>query len=200
MKILIIGSNGKVGQKLIGHLKKAGHEVYGMIRSEEQSEIIENLGGIPIVADLEKNFSHSYHHMEVIIFTAGSGGHTGPEKTISVDQQGAIKSIELAEELGIDRFIMVSAQGARSPEAPSPIQHYFKAKAIADNVLLKSTLNYTIMRPGRLTDEPSTGNIKTGEFFQEKGTTSRDELARYISTIINDRTTFRKVIEIFDGD
>ena len=200
MKILIIGSHGKVGQQILRILAQQGNYVRGMIRNENQAEEIIKLGGKPFVADLEKDFSAAYEDIDTVIFTAGSGSHTGPEKTVAVDQEGAMKSISLAVEYEVSRYIMVSAQGAREPERPSKIQYYYKAKAKADEYLQRSGLDYTIFRPGRLNDDPPTKLIKVSGYFEESGTTSRGNLAYVIAESLNMPKTFQKVIEIFDGD
>lgn len=200
MKVLVIGSHGNVGRHIVRKLAELGHQPFAMIRDEGQSEEMKNLGGVPVIADLEDDFLPAYQGMEAIIFTAGSGAKTGPDKTIAVDQEAAKKTVDLAVEKGIDRYIMVSAIGAGNPSAPSPIQHYFKAKAIADNHLIGSGLNYTIFRPGRLTHEPGTGKISVAPDLGRKGSTSRDDLASAIVTSLNTPETYKKTIEILDGD
>lgn len=85
--------------------------VYGMIRKEEQAQTIKELGGHPILADLEGNVDKAVDNMEVIIFAAGSGPKTGPDKTTAVDKNGAIKLDDAAKKKGIERFVMLSSVG-----------------------------------------------------------------------------------------
>ena len=108
-----------ISESLIGPL------VFGLI---ENQELIISLSEIGVA---------------FLIFTAGSGGHTGPEKTIDIDQNAAIRSIDMAKNKAVKRYIMVSAQGVREPELPSKIQHYYKAKRKADDYLISSGLEYT---------------------------------------------------------
>ena len=199
MKILVIGAHGKVGKRLIRCLINEGHRPIAMIRNKKHMKEMKKLGAETVIADLEEDFFHAYENVEAIIFTAGSGGHTGPEKTISVDQEGAIKSIDLAEKMGIKRYIMVSAQGSREPEQPSEIQHYYKAKAIADERLMKSSLNYTIFRPGRLLDDAGKGYVLLSSRQLGRSSTSRDNLAQTIAVSVMMKNTFYKVIEIVEG-
>lgn len=200
MKVLVIGSHGKVGKRIVKLLVEKGFKVRAMIRDRKQFDEMNALGAEVVIADLEKNFAHAYQDIDLVIFTAGSGSHTGPDKTIAVDQEGAIKSIEMAVRSGIKRYIMVSAQGARNPEQATRIQHYFRAKKIADDYLIQSGLIYTIFRPGRLLDEEGTGQIWLGREPSEKGSTSRDNLARVIVESITLTNTEKKILEVFDGD
>jgi uncharacterized protein YbjT (DUF2867 family) len=173
MHIVIIGANGKIGRQLIQLLAGTEHRVRAMIRKEEQAPELKRLGADEIVvADLEKDFDHALQGCSAVVFTAGSGSHTGPDKTELVDRLGAIRSIEKAEALGIDRFIMVSSMYADRPEdGPERIRHYFRAKGAADDRLRDSKLNYTIIRPGRLTNDPpafffmSDISVKSFAFF-----------------------------------
>lgn len=198
--ILIIGANGKVGRLIIKALVEKGKNVRAMIRSTDQSEFIQSLGASTIIGDLEKDFEAAFKNMECVIFTAGSGSHTGPDKTITVDQLGAVKSIDLAKKHAIKRYVMVSAQGARDPELPGRIQHYYKAKSIADEYLVQSGLNYTIFRPGKLLDDIGEGKIKVSENFPGSGTTRRADLASAIAEAIDIPKTENKILEIFDGN
>jgi nucleoside-diphosphate-sugar epimerase len=201
MNILVIGSNGKVGKHLVRILAKKGHTVNALIRSNEQSEAIIELGGNPAVGNLEEEIGNFFFNTDVVIFTAGSGGHTGADKTILVDLLGAIKTIDESVKHGVDRYIMVSAIGANNPsETIEKMRHYFVAKAEADKYLVKSNLNYTIFRPGRLTEEPAKGKITTLYTPETIRTTSREEVAYAIAESIEKPKTYRKTIDILDGD
>lgn len=200
MKTLVIGANGQVGQILIKQLCTEGKSVKAMVRKAGQIPAIKSLGAEIILADLESDFSAAYSGIDYVIFTAGSGSKTGPEKTIDIDQNAAIKSIELAKKYAIKRYIMVSAQGAREPENPSKIQHYYKAKQIADEYLIRSGVNYTIFRPGRLINGPGNLKIQVSTTSLERGTTNRESLAAAIIESILTNNTINKTIEIIDGN
>lgn len=200
MKILVIGSHGKVGKELVKQLSGKGHEVLAMIRDESQRQEMKALGSSPVIADLELDFEHVFQQVDVVVFTAGSGSKTGPGKTISVDQEGAIQSIDLARKHGVKHYIMVSAQGARDPGRDSPIQHYFKAKRIADDHLVSSGVPYTIFRPGRLHDKEPTGKVLLSKHIPGKGATGRANLAILIAESIGKGSLLNKVLEVFDGE
>ncbi len=198
--VLVIGANGKVGRLIIPRLVSAGKHVRAMIRSKEQADLMISLGVQPHIADLEKDFTTAFDGMDCVIFTAGSGSKTGPEKTIDVDQNAAIRSIDLAKQVGISLYVMVSAQGARDPDSPSPIQHYFRAKAIADNYLVNSGVDHIIFRPGRLLDEQGTGRVRLGRVLDRGGVTHRDDLAEVIVRSLDERRVHSRIIEILSGD
>ncbi len=138
MKVLVIGSNGKIGKLLVKALADANHEPLAMIRKEEQKVELQALGGTPVLADLEGDISKAFESKpDVVVFTAGSGGHTGNDKTQKIDLKGAQKAIDEAKSQGVERFIMVSALGANKAEqAPEGLEYYMQAKSEADQYLV----------------------------------------------------------------
>ncbi len=204
MKVLVIGANGQVGKKVVKKLLDHNHEVLAMIRDEQQKGPLEAKGAKTVVADLEHDFSHAYKdHLDAVIFTAGSGGDTGKDKTVAVDLQGARASINEAVKHHVPRYIMISALGANNAKnMPADMQHYFVAKSEADQHLVQSALNYTIFRPGLLTHEAGNGSVKAAESLEDYGDrkTSRDNLATAVVEALNKRNTHKKVIEIVDGN
>lgn len=163
MHILVIGANGKIGRLLLPLLAEAGHEVRGMVRDAAQEAGVRERGGEPVVADLEGEFGHALEGCDAVVFTAGSGGHTGADRTVAVDGLGAIRAVDAARAAGARRFVMVSARGADRPDRSEAIRHYLVAKAIADGYLERAGLDHTIVRPGRLSDDPPTGRIRVGD-------------------------------------
>ncbi len=203
MKVLIIGANGKVGKKVVTILAKQQHEVIAMVRNEAQCAQFEKPHVPPVVSDLEKDLSPAFAHKpDVVVFTAGSGAHTGPDKTLAVDLQGAKKAIDESVRHKVGRFVMVSALGTNRPsEMPDNMRHYYTAKSEADQLLVQSGLDYTILRPGRLTDEPGKGNVEVAEnlAFDKQNTISRDNVAGAITYAIDASNLNKKVIEMLDG-
>ena len=183
MKVLIAGANGKIGRRLIPHLVADNIQVRAMVRDISQKADLEMLGAHEVVeADLEGDCHQALQGQDAVIFTAGSGPHTGPEKTIDVDQNGAINLIDHAKELGVGRFIMVSSMRADNPEpGPEKLHHYFVAKGKADDHLRASGLDYTIVRPGRLTEEPPLGKVEVAAKLKHFGDISREDVAKVLS-------------------
>lgn len=202
MNILIAGANGTTGKQIIGELSKNPQmTVYGMIRKEEQAQTIKALGGHPILADLEGNVDKAVDNMEAIIFAAGSGPKTGPDKTTAVDKNGAIKLVDAAKKKGIKRFVMLSSVGSDNPEqAQEGIHHYLKAKHDADEHLKASGLTYTIVRPVALTNEQAIGKIFADEKLDHTDNSiPRADVAAVLAKSITEEKTFNKTFEISSG-
>ena len=203
MKVLVIGAHGKVGRKITDKLNKHNHQVVAMVRDESQKAAMQKLGATPVLADLEGDISHAFKDkLDAVIFTAGSGGNTGKDKTITVDLQGARKSIDEAVKHKVPRYIMISALGANNAdEMPDDMRHYFVAKSEADQYLVQSELDYTILRPGRLSDEGGTGSVNAAESLEdyEDRTISRDDVATAAVLMLDRSNTHKKVVELLNG-
>lgn len=204
MKVLVIGANGQIGTRLVFKLKEKGHEPVAMVRKEEQVEQFRSKGISTVLADLEKDFSHAYKNVEAVVFTAGSGGQTPKSQTKVIDRDAAIEAIEEAKKAEVNRFIMVSALKAnRDPELWSePMEHYYDAKSKADEHLRNSGLNYTILMPGRLSNEEGTGKVILRERIEDiqNKTITRDDVASVIVKILDKKVTFRKSLELLQGE
>lgn len=201
MKVLVAGAHGNTGQRIVSLLAENRHEAYAMIRKEDQQEEMTKLGGKPVVADLEGDLSQAVSGMDAVIFAAGSGGHTGPEKTIDVDQNGAISLIQEAKAKGVPRFIMLSAISADDPAAgPEKLKHYLEAKQKADEALQASGLNYTILRPGTLNDDPASGVRAAHSLADRSGTISRQDVAEALVECLNLECTRNQTIEMQGGN
>lgn len=200
MKVLVIGAHGDVGQRLVPLLDEAGHQVRAMVRDPDQSPGMEELGAEAVVGDLEGDFEHALEGCDALVFTAGSGGDTGADKTAMVDGLGAVLTVNAAREKGVDRFVMISARGASDPDRSERIRHYLVAKAIADGYLERSGLDYTILRPGRLTDDEGTGRIRVGRDLGS-GSITRDDVARTVVEALDmpDQTVGRTFEMLNDG-
>ncbi|MDP8950657.1 MAG: NAD(P)H-binding protein, partial [Actinomycetota bacterium] len=112
MRVLVAGANGQVGKHIVRRLAERGHEVRAMIREESRAPELRDLGAEPIVADLEGEVAHAVEGCDAVIFSAGGGPGSGPEKKETVDRGGAVKLIDAAKEYGARRYVMVSAMGA----------------------------------------------------------------------------------------
>jgi uncharacterized protein YbjT (DUF2867 family) len=201
MQILIVGANGDIGRRLITLIASGPHQSRAMIRHPEQSSELYELGADEtVVADLEKDVSSAVNGCDAIIFTAGSGGNSGPEKTDAVDRDGAIAVIDAAAKAGVKRFIMVSSMGADMPdEGPDELQHYLLAKQVADDHLRKSGLHYTIVRPGSLTDENGSGKVDASEHLGRQGSIPRDDVAAVLVAVLDAPNTQSKQFELIAG-
>ena len=201
MKVLVAGANGQIGQYLVRMLSEEGHEVRAMIRDEDQAQGLRELGGEPVVADLEGEIAHTVEGCDAVIFSAGGGPGSGAEKKETIDRGGAVKLVDAAREHSARRYVMVSAIGAADPEAGSEaMQPYLFAKAQADQALQESGLDYTIVRPGSLTDEAGTGTVEAAPSLSRRGQIPREDVARTLVVTLEKENTFGKTFEVLSGD
>lgn len=202
MHVFIAGANGQIGQHLLQQMGDSDHEARALIRHPDQGPDLQQLGATEtVVGDLEHDCSEAMRGCDAVIFTAGSGPHTGPDKTIDVDQDGAIRLVDTAKAMGIKRFIMVSTMRAEEPDkGPEKLQHYLRAKHIADEHLKNSGLNYTIVRPGRLTDEDGSGKVALSAGLEEFGEIPRQDVARVLLAVLNSDNTTDAVFDVVSGD
>jgi uncharacterized protein YbjT (DUF2867 family) len=203
MNVLVIGANGHTGRHIVKELSNSSqHFVRAMIRKTEQAKDMEDLGARPIVADLEQDFSYALENVNAVIFAAGSGGSTGDDKTLAIDQEGAKKAVDYAKKMGIERFVMLSSMGADNPSSgPDALQFYLKAKGAADAYLKESGLNYTIVRPGSLSLDEGKGKIEASTSIEDKSRDiSREDVAKVLVDSLTIEETNHKVFEILSGD
>ena len=200
MKVLIVGANGKVGTLLSGKLWSA-HDFspVALIRDVRQQMKFTAFGVPSVVGDIENGVSEFLPGMDAVIFTAGSGAHTGPDKTIDVDQNAAMRLIDDCAKAGVRRFIMVSAIGADPESESDRIRYYLRAKGIADNHLRTSGLDYVILQPGRLQDDRGTGLIEVAEDLGRHGTIPREDVADAIIECLRNYLTIGKTIQMISG-
>lgn len=203
--IFIIGANGKVGKNLINVLnEKNEHEVTVGLRKEEQFSYFEKQGAKAVYLNLEDNveaIALAISDADVVIFSAGSGGSTGADKTLAIDLDGAVKAAQAAEEKSVKQFILVSTVQADMPESWSEdMKPYFIAKHYADRLIIESGLNFTILRPGNLSDEKGTGKVTTDEETYKTATISREDVARVIYKAIGNEGAYKKVIPLLEGN
>ncbi|MDA0231424.1 MAG: SDR family oxidoreductase [Proteobacteria bacterium] len=204
MDVLIVGATGKTGRLIIPLLLAAGHRPRAMIRAESQSETMLALGAEPVLGDLEGPLADVVRGHTAVIFAAGSGSKTGPEKTIDVDQIGAISLIDACVAENCRRFVMLSAMATGTLErAPKKLHHYLTSKAIADAHLSASSLDATIVRPGYLSDDAATGRVRIGENLgevAEGGAISRADTAHILVACLGLTNTIGACFEVLAGD
>ena len=195
MKVLVVGANGQIGKHLITYLN--GHEqikAKAMIRDEAQAKFFHEQDAEVVVCDLEDDVPvivEAAKDCDAIVFTAGSGPHTGKDKTLMIDLDGAVKTIQAAEQAGVKRYVMISSfdtTRAAIQEASESFAPYVVAKHYADVALRASSLDYTIIHPGLLTNDEPTGEVTLAP------TVERDEIPRadvakvILATLENDKT------------
>ncbi|WP_425637856.1 SDR family oxidoreductase [Algoriphagus yeomjeoni] len=202
-KVLVIGANGSTGKIICNLLRNSSkYQPIAMIRENSQANEFNQVGIETVLGDLEKDFESAYKGIHKVIFAAGSGGSTGPEKTKAVDQEGAMKSIDLAKKHEVGKFVMLSSMGAENPDQmkDSPMHHYLVAKKKADEHLIKSGLNFSIVRPGGLTDDAGTGKIEAAESLSKRGKISREDVAKTLIAVLESDTAPDTYFEMIAGE
>ena len=202
MDVVVAGGHGKVALRLLRRLAERGDRARGLIRNPDHATDLEASGAEPVLCDLEQEDDLAPHveGADAIVFAAGAGPGSGPARKQTMDLGGAVKLIDAARAVGIARYVMVSSMGAGNPERPSgPMRPYLEAKTQADERLAGSGLDYTIVRPGGLTDEPGSGRIRAG-LEMSFGQVSRDDVAATLVAVLGADNTIGKTFELLAGD
>jgi uncharacterized protein YbjT (DUF2867 family) len=204
MNVVIAGGHGKVALRLAQLLHERGDQVISLIRNPAHAADVAQAGGEPKVCDLERADEHVVKRAiaggQAIVFAAGAGSGSGPERKWTVDYGAAVKLIAAAQAGGIDRYVMLSSRGA-DPSAPGDdtFAVYLRAKGRADEDLQASGLAYTIVRPGGLTDDPGTARISAGEHVDD-GRISRDDVAAVLAFTVRDPLLAGATFEVIAGE
>ncbi len=206
MKVLVIGANGKTAIRVVRLLRDGPHEPVAMIRHSEQRQTFDAMGVPTVLGDLEYPIDHAVAGCDAVIFAAGSGSKTGKDKTVLVDHLGGIRAAVTAHVHGARRFIMLSGLNA-DVNSQSRIMHYHRAKAHADNflrghheVLPGDPLEYTIVCPGGLTEQPSTGHCHISSELHGEGRTSRELVPEVLVACLDRPNTIGKSFSLLDGE
>jgi uncharacterized protein YbjT (DUF2867 family) len=206
MDVVVAGGAGKIGLRLLRLLNQNGHRGRGLIRKEEQTAALRSAGGEPALVDLESisvpDLAIAIQGADAIVFAAGAGPGSGEERKWTVDYGGAVKLIEAAQHEGIRRYAIVSSVGADHPEATGGgggFAVYLQAKHDADEKLRESGLDYTIVRPGPLTDDAGTGKVSIAQHL-DRAEIPRDDVAAVLLAVLGADNTIGKDFDLMGGD
>jgi uncharacterized protein YbjT (DUF2867 family) len=204
MRVAIAGGHGKIARRLTHLLRTRGDDVVSLIRNPDHADDVRSDGGEPVVCDLEAasadEVAEAIDGADAVVFAAGAGPGSGPDRKETMDYGGAVKLIAAAQARGIRRYLMISSMGA-DPDAPADdtFGAYRRAKGRADAELQASGLDHTIVRPGFLTDDPGTGRVKLGEHVG-RGQIPRDDVAAVLLATLHTPSTIGKTFEVISGD
>jgi uncharacterized protein YbjT (DUF2867 family) len=202
MDVAIAGGHGKVGLRLGRLLAERGDGARGLIRREEQADDLRAAGVEPVVCDMEAacDLVEAIAGVDAVVFAAGAGPGSGTDRKWTVDYGGAVKLILAARAAGVRRYLMVSSMGTQDPPAGDDVfSIYVRAKAKADEELRASGLDWTIVRPGRLTDDPGTGLVTAGESV-DYGEIPRDDVAAALLAVLDEQGTVGVTLEVVSGE
>jgi uncharacterized protein YbjT (DUF2867 family) len=200
--IVIAGGHGKIALRLARLLSARGDTVRSLIRNPGHAAGVHATGAEPFVADMEEldSLAEFVEGADGVVFAAGAGPGSGPERKRTVDLGAAVKLLDAAQATGARRYLMVSSIGAGDPSSASgSMRPYIEAKAQADAALSASDLDWTIVRPGMLTDDDGTGLVWVGE-QERRAAITRDDVAAVLAACLDEPRTVRKTFVLLQGE
>jgi nucleoside-diphosphate-sugar epimerase len=202
--VAIAGGHGKIALRLTRRLIARGVTVVGLIRNPDHADDIRALGGQPVLCDLEHasapEIAAAVRGAAAVVFAAGAGPGSGAERKLKMDRDGAIKLLEAAVAADVPRYLIVSSVGAEDPpDGDDVFSVYLRAKAQADEAVRASDREWTIVRPGRLTDEPGTGGVRI-DLEPVRGDIPRDDVAAVLDALLREPRTAYRILYVNAGD
>ncbi|MCJ0891884.1 SDR family oxidoreductase [Rhodococcus sp. ARC_M5] len=206
-RIVIAGGHGQIAQHLTQVLTANGDRAVSLIRNSDHIDAVTALGALPQVIDLESasvdDVAAVLEGADAVVFAAGAGPDSGPEGKDTVDRAGAVLLADAAEKAGVSRYVLISSFGAGEPVAEdldAGWKAYIEAKTAAeDNVSARSGLHWTILRPGKLTDEDPTGSVSLTEPPLDPGEVTRADVAAVIAQLLDTGSAVHKTLMLTSG-
>jgi cytosine deaminase len=206
MRTVIAGGHGKIALRLERALAARGDSPVGLIRDPAQADDLRAVGAAPVVLDLESakvdDMAAVLRGADAAVFAAGAGPGSGVERKLTVDRDAAVLLADAAEAAGVRRFLIISSMGADAEAThPDPVfQTYLRAKGAADDAIRsRDTLDWTILRPGSLTDLPGTSHIRLAP-STGRDSVPREDVAATLAALLNAPGTAGKTLELISGD
>jgi nucleoside-diphosphate-sugar epimerase len=204
MDIAIAGAHGKVARRLARRLVARGDRVRGLIRNPDHAADLRADGSEPVVCDLEQasveEIAQAIAAADAVVFAAGAGPGSGAARKWTIDRDGAIKLLEAARATDVPRYVMVSSFGAEDPpDGDDVFAVYLRAKAEADRALVASDRDWTIVRPGRLTDDPGSGRVAIDP-EPTRGEVPRDDVAATLDVVLHEPRAAHRTLYVIAGE
>jgi nucleoside-diphosphate-sugar epimerase len=204
MDVVIAGGHGKVARALARLLVARGDRVRGLIRNPDHAADLRDDGSEPVVLDVEaaspSEIADAIGGAEAAVFAAGAGPGSGAERKWTVDRDGAIKLLEASRLADVPRYVIVSSIGAEDPpDGDDVFSVYQRAKAEADRAVADSDRQWTIVRPGRLTDDTGTGRVRLS-LEPYRGEVTREDVAAVLAAALSESSSVRLTFYVNGGD
>ncbi|GAA0508224.1 NAD-dependent dehydratase [Saccharopolyspora subtropica] len=206
MRIVVAGAHGKIARRLGALLVQRGDSVLGLIRNPDHAADLRADGVEPELADLERldvaALAALLSDVDAAVFAAGAGPGSGAPRKDTVDRAASVLLADACERAGVRRFLQISAMGAARPNPPGvdPVfGAYLDAKRAAEQDLQRRDLDWTILRPGRLTDDPPTGRVVLGDSV-ERADVTRADVAAVLVALLDEPASARRALELVNGD
>ena len=203
MVVALAGAHGKIAMRLTGLLADGEDKVIGLIRNPDHAAEVRSRGGSPVVCDLEQasvdEIAQGIAVADAAVFAAGAGPGSGAERKLTLDRDGAVKFLHAATAADVPRFVIISSTGAEAPPPGDGVSSvYLRAKAEADRAVQASDRQWTIVRPGPLTDDPGTRRVRI-ESAPFEGRIPRDDVAAVLAKLVHDGRLSRRVFYVNSG-
>ncbi|WP_242892208.1 NAD(P)H-binding protein [Actinomadura litoris] len=208
MNVVIAGGHGQIALRLARLLAARGDTVLSMIRNPAHDEDVRAAGAGPVLCDLEsasvEEVADVVAGADAVVFAAGAGPGSGAARKDTVDRAASVLVADAAERAGVRDFVQISAMGAGEPPAPGRDDvwaAYIRAKGEAeDDLRARGALDWLILRPGRLTDDPGTGRVLLAEPPAGRGEVTRDDVAAVVVAVLDAPAARRRTLDLLGGD
>lgn len=206
MRVVIAGGHGQIALRLTGLLAARGDTVVGLVRNPDHVADVRAAGGDAVVQDLESasadEVAATLAGADAVVFAAGAGPGSGTARKDTVDRAASVLLADAARTAGVRRYVQISAMGldrADDPGMDEVFAGYLRAKAAADDDLMARDLEWTVLRPGRLTDDAGAGTVTLAASVP-RGAVTRDDVAAVVVGLLDRPATAGKVLELVGGD
>jgi uncharacterized protein YbjT (DUF2867 family) len=207
MRVVIAGGHGKIALLLEQLLAQRGDQAVGLIRNPAQADEVSGTGAVAAIGDLETASADEVTALldgaDAAVFAAGAGPGSGVPRKDTVDRGASVLLAEAAARAGVRRFVQVSSMGAGQPPAAGSDETwaaYITAKTAAEDDLRARDLDWTILRPGGLTDDPATGRVQLQAPPVPRGRVPRADVAAVIVALLDTPATAGQTLELIGGD
>jgi uncharacterized protein YbjT (DUF2867 family) len=206
MRVVIAGGHGKIALRLERLLTSRGDDVVGIIRNPAQAADLADHGAAATVLDLENTevdtLARELTETDAVVFAAGAGPGSGAARKDTVDRAAAELLADAAHVAGVRRYLLISSMGAADdppPDTDDVFAAYLRAKGASEQAIRESGLDWTILRPGRLTEDPGAGTVKLARSVP-RGRISRDDVAAVCVALLDEPGTIGETLELVGGD
>lgn len=205
MRIVLAGGHGQIARRVSRLLSARGDEAVALVRNPDHTADVTADGAVPVVLDLERaSVEELAAHLtgaDAVVFAAGAGPGSGAARKDSMDRGGAVLLADAALLAGVRRYVLVSSMGVDEADGVEDegFAAYLRAKAAAEDEVRRRPLDWTVLRPGGLTDDPGTGRVRL-EPRVGRGTVARDDVAAVLVSLLDEASTIGLVLELVAGD
>jgi putative NADH-flavin reductase len=192
MNVLVFGATGGTGREVVRQAREQGHEVTEFTRATH-GDVTTDRGAV----------ANAMRGQDAVISALGRGNSFRSEQLMSRSMDVILPAMKRE---GVRRLILTSAFGVGETFYEAPLlvkifvrlalRHIYADKAIADDFVCRSGLDWTIVYPTKLTDGPRTGSYRAGEHLEFRGMPkiSRADAADFIVKQLTDSTYLHKTV------